>query len=81
MDGEERELMLFTNGFLLCRVDLNVQVNILLDVSSGRIQQKRAQLIQDQCDHGRDISENGGETAMWLGFECMQVCIFLCSSD
>ena len=35
--GEERELMLFTNGFLLSNVQLNDLVNVLLDASSGRI--------------------------------------------
>ena len=77
MDGEERELLLFTNGFMLCRVDLNAHVNLLLDVSSGRIQHKGAQRIQEQYDHdhGRDISGNyGGEAAT-------KVCMFLYLSD
>jgi len=36
VDGEERELMLFTNGFIISRVELDTLVNLLLDASSGR---------------------------------------------
>jgi len=35
VDGEERELMLFTNGFVLSRVELDALVDLLLDASSG----------------------------------------------
>lgn len=33
LGGEERELMVFTNGFLLARVELDKLVNLLLDVN------------------------------------------------
>ena len=35
VDGEERELMLFTNGFVMSRVELDTLVNLLMDASSG----------------------------------------------
>lgn len=36
LDGEERELMLFTHGFVISRIELDTLVNLLLDASSGR---------------------------------------------
>lgn len=39
LNGEERELMLFTTGFILARVEFDEYITLLLDVSSGRINQ------------------------------------------
>ena len=34
--GEERELMLFTNGFVLSNVELDTLIKMIMDSSSGR---------------------------------------------
>ena len=37
MGGEERELMLFANGFLLSRIELGMHLDLLLDTASGEM--------------------------------------------
>ena len=35
--GEERELMLFTGGFTISRIELGSLLNLLIDARSGRV--------------------------------------------
>jgi len=52
VDGEERELMLFTNGFVLSRVELDTLLDVLLDPDSGKMQQLTP---EDICERFSDI--------------------------
>ena len=53
-------MMLFTNGFLLCRVELDELPNLLLDTSSGRMtQQSLSESFIDGLIHGLDSVYDG----------------------
>jgi len=57
LGGEERELMLFTNGFLFSRVELDTLLNLLLNVNSeGAEDLTSEQLSQRFCDIDVDRS-------------------------
>ena len=54
--GEERELLLFSGGFVLSRVELDTLVNLLLDASSGRMKHLTS---EELCERFSDIDTDG----------------------
>ena len=74
MDGEERELMLFTNGFIISRVELDTLVNLLLDASSGRTTSHRrnSMLTDDEiAERFSDIDTDNSGGKYFLCIRCV----------
>ncbi len=76
---EERELMLFTNGFVVSRVELDVLVNLLLNASSsGRMEKLAPERITEQFSA---INTDGGgceyPLEFYLFFRFILVCLTL----
>ena len=58
LGGEERELMIFTNGFLFSRVELNKLVNLLLDVDPEGAEDHISEQLSQRF-HDIDIDRSG----------------------
>ena len=59
MGGEERELMLFANEFLLSRVELGTHLGLLLDTASGEMTGLGKFSSEQLCERFRDIDTDG----------------------
>ena len=46
--GEERELSLFSGGFVLSRVEWNPLVDLLLDASSGKLRRSTSEALREK---------------------------------
>ena len=66
VDGEEMELMLFTNGLVLSRVGLDALVELLLDATSGRARIITSEEVQERFGD-IDADKNGCEFALTFG--------------
>ena len=58
--GEMRELMLFTNGFLLSIIDMNALVGLLLDSSPEKIEEENTrEITHETSQRFSEIDEDG----------------------
>lgn len=61
VDGEEREMMLFTNGLVVSRIELDALVDLLMDASSGQSRASKTSLRQRRRASDDELCERFSE--------------------